>query len=571
MSNPSIIQTNTRSIVKERDMRNRWKGILFGLATLLIVGGSSPAHAAICGDLNNNGSVNTGDATLLLQAIAGTHSNPASLCGGMGALQCGDLNASGSLSVADGVILLRVLNELPTLFPPCTGTGNPFACGATVSGNITTNRLVQKCAGCEQSCSIIVDGTTFVTAGVTLSFEAGATVCGKKGAATPSTLVFLRDAKINAPGTPCNPIIMTSDQPEGSKLIGDWGGVVFNGRAPVNCGVGACFSEGLSGVEFGGNNPNDSSGLMRFVRIEFSGVELSPDNELNVLTLNGVGRGSDFTRVQTHMGFDDGFEWFGGTVRSKYLVATASGDDLLDWQIGYAGANQFGLALQRAASMSGSGRNGYESDNNENGENFLPRSNPEFCNFTVIGAKGQGDATAGRLGGLLRRGTAGTLANHIIMDFPGGGVQLADANTAAQACGGSAGNRPLSIRNTLFFNNGATGTTQATGTGDGAGCTGALWYNNILAPEFSVIPATATSAGPNPGITTGAFPTSITTQFIPPSGANVSAPDCKPIENDFFDVAAYKGGFLPGGTSADNWISTCPATPQCEWVTFDTN
>src|SRR4030095_3416676 len=136
--------------------------------------------------------------------------------------------------------------------------------------------------------------------------------------------------------------------------------------------------------------------------------------------------------------------------------------------------------LQRAASSVGSGRNGFEADNNENGENNSPRSNPEYCNFTMVGTKGQGDATAGRFGALLRRGTAGTISNSIIMDFADAGLSLNDTNTAAQACGGSPGNRPLRAPHTLLFNNGPGGTLQAAGAGNGGTCTGANWYNNIL-------------------------------------------------------------------------------------------
>jgi hypothetical protein len=541
------------------------------LATLAAVTAWSPAaRAAICGDLSGNGSLGSGDAVVLLQVTAGVHPNPAATCGGMGALQCGDMNASGTLNVADVVILQNVIAGNPTLFPPCTGVGPDVACGATLPATITSSRRIQKCTGCDQNvCSAFIDGTTRVNPGVTLTIQPGAKICGKKVAATPSVLVFLRDAKINAPGAPCDPIIFSSDQNEGSKAVGDWGGIVFNGRAPVNCTGGVCDAEGLTGVTFGGTNPNDSSGLMRFVRVEFSGIELSADNELNLITLNGVGRATSFDRMQGHMGFDDGIEWFGGTLRSKFIVATGAGDDQFDWQIGYTGANQFGLAFQRAASLqAGSGHNGYEGDNNENGNNNLPRSAPEFCNITLCGTKGQGDSTAGRVGALLRRGTAGNLANNIFEGFSGGGLQLDDATTAAQACGAP---RALRAQNSLFFNNGTGGTVHAVGAGDGGACSGVAWYNNILGVEFGNLPTTATAAGPDPGIDCDAFPTAIDNRFIPPASANVNAPDCAAVEPDFFDAAAYKGGFLPGGTSANNWLSTCPATPACEWITFDTD
>jgi hypothetical protein len=552
-------------------MRNRWTRMICGLAGLALVAGASPAAAAVCGDLNNSdgGTPRTvADATILLQVVSGTHPNPASLCGGLGALQCGDLNASGSLTVADVVILLNAIAGNPTLFPLCEGVETTLACGDPLPKNISTNIRIQKCGGCQANCSAVIDGLTFVTANTTLSIDAGATICGKPAPTTdgsPSVLVFLRDSKINAPGTACLPIIFTSQKPEGTKAPGDWGGVVFNGRAPVNCTGGECLAEGLTGVSFGGGNANDSSGLMRFVRTEFGGFILSPDNETNNFTFNGIGRGSDFSRLQAHLGTDDGLEWFGGTMRAKFLVSSGNQDDQLDWQLGYTGANQFALAIQDAASLpAGGGLNGYEADNNENGFENTPRSNPTWCNVTLIGTKSQGDTTAGRFGAQLRRGTAGTLANQIFMDFSGEGINIADASTATQGCTTHA----LKVQNSLFFNNGATGNDQAAGPG-GPACTGDAFYES----QTGLLPATNPSAGPNPGITTGAFPTTLTNQYIPTNTVDTAAPDCKPLQSDFFDAAAYKGAFVPGGTSADNWMISCPAPAagQCNWVDFDPN
>ena len=552
-------------------MRNWWTRTLCGLAGLALVAGAHPAAAAVCGDLNNsNGGTprTVADATILLQVVSGTHPNPASLCGGLGALQCGDLNASGSLTVADVVILLNAIAGNPTLFPLCEGVESLHTCGANLPNNINTNLRIQKCGGCQSACSAIINGLTFVQAGTTLTIDAGATVCGKRPpttSGTPSVLVFQRDAKINAPGTACSPIIFTSDAAEGSKAPGDWGGIVFNGRAPVNCAGGECLAEGLTDIAFGGGNANDSSGLMRFVRSEFGGFILSPDNETNALTFNGVGRASDFTRLQGHFGTDDGLEWFGGTLRSQFIVATGNQDDQFDWQLGYTGANQFGLIYVNAATLpAGGGLNGYESDNNENGFENTPRSNPIFCNVTAIGSKAQGDGTAGRVGALLRRGTAGTLANHIIMDFPGAGINIADASTASQGCTAGA----LKVQNSLFFNNGSTGNDQAGGAG-GPACTGDAFYES----QVGLLPATNPAAGPNPGIATGAFPTTVTNAYLPSNTTDTAAPDCKPLQSDYFSVAAYKGAFLPGGTAADNWLISCPAPAagECNWIDFDGN
>src|SRR4029077_8825661 len=103
--------------------------------------------------------------------------------------------------------------------------------------------------------------------------------------------------------------------------------------------------------------------------------------------------------------------------------------------LGTAGAYQYGLGIQRNATLQpGNGNNGFEADNNENGFPFLPPPDPKFCNFTVIGTRGQGGTITGGSGALLRRGTAGKIANSLIMNFNQGGLRLADDATAAQAC-----------------------------------------------------------------------------------------------------------------------------------------
>jgi hypothetical protein len=355
-----------------------------------------PTGASICGDLNNNGTKDPGDSTILVQRIFG--GPKATDCGGAGTLQCGDINGSGTLSVADLTVELNLVAQNPVIFN-CTPT-NVVESNATLAGTITTNRRLSGAPGNNVH---NVNGTTFIAPGVILTVDPGAIVQGIKGAATPSVLVFQRGAKINAAGTPANPIVFTSNQPNGSRGIGDWGGVVMNGNAPANCPAGACLAEGLTGIEFGGTDPNDSSGVIQYARIEFSGIELSTDNELNILTQNGVGRGTVEDHIQVNHGFDDGFEWFGGTVNMKFIVATSIGDDDFDWQLGYTGHVQFGLGLKNAGNSDTNGRHGFEGDNNENNFAFLPRSNPVFCNVTLVGTKDQGQTGNGRRGMMLRR------------------------------------------------------------------------------------------------------------------------------------------------------------------------
>ena len=146
-----------------------------------------------------------------------------------------------------------------------------------------------------------------------------------------------------ADGTPDAPIIMSSDAAIGSRARGQWGGLIINGSAPTNQGV--TFGEGDTGA-FGGNNPSDSSGTLRYVRLEFAGIEFSPDNELNGIAFQGVGSGTIVDHVQVHMNQDDGIEMFGGTVNLKYVLVTGARDDSFDWTDGWTGKGQFWVAQQ---------------------------------------------------------------------------------------------------------------------------------------------------------------------------------------------------------------------------------
>jgi hypothetical protein len=543
---------------KEKMMKGSWRKTILGLAAgIAVAGAGSRVEAAVCGDLNGNGTLTIADCTILFDVIAGPP-DPAGLCGGQGAAQCGDLNADGSINIADGIICLNAVAGNETLFPLCTGSGVVPACpgGArTVSTDINTTQRWPA------SCVVTIDGTLFVNQNVVLTIDAGTTIKGKKISTngSPSALIFLRDSKINAAGTQAAPIIFTSDQAPGARSKGDWGGLVLNGRAPVNVPGGEGLAEGLSNVPFGGSQPNDTSGVVRFVRIEFAGRQLTVDNELNLLTMNGVGAGTSIDHVHSHNGLDDCHEWFGGTVNAKFLAGTACGDDGLDWQLGYTGAVQFAYIHQNVNVIE-SGGNGFEGDNNENGFTLEPFSNPRFCNVTLIGTRGQAGTPAGtnQLGMLLRRGTKGFFAKTITEGFHGAGMQLANATPGCSA--GPTLTGELLIRDSIFFDNGTT-TTNHCSSGSGANapspCTGCEFYD-LVANSFNVVPD-LNPAGPavDPGVSE-AWPPS------DPRPANAGAVsngfDCSAVDG-FFQATNYTGGFEPGGT---NWLTT-------PWVSFALN
>jgi hypothetical protein len=543
---------------EEKHMNGSWRRTFLGaVGGLALTFAAHTAHAAVCGDLNNNGSVTIADCTLLFDIAAGPPDPP--VCGGLGALNCGDLNADGSVNIADAIICMNAVAGNETTFPLCTGPTADVACPGGVH-NVTSNITSNQSWGAG-GCMHILDGTIFVNANVILTIRPGAVIKGKKVSTngSPSALVFLRDSKINAAGTQANPIVFTSDQAVGARTKGDWGGLVINGRAPTNVPGGEGLAEGLSNVPFGGSESNDNSGVVRFVRIEFAGRSLTVDNELNLFTLNSVGAGTTIDHVATNVGLDDCHEWFGGTVKEKFLVGTACGDDGLDWQLGFTGSVQ-NAYIHQNISVIESGGNGIEADNNENGFLLTPVSHPNFCNITVVGTRGQAGSPAGtnQLGALLRRGTEGFMAKMIVEGFHAAGLQLQHATPGCSA--GPALTGALLIRDSIFFDNGPTGADHcSSGTGGNAPspCTGCEFYD-LLANSFGVVPD-LNPAGPvvNPGVSE-AYPP------VDPRPTNTAAVansfDCSGVDA-FFTANNYIGAFDPNAAS---WLTT-------PWVNFATN
>jgi hypothetical protein len=283
----------------------------------------------------------------------------------------------------------------------------------------------------------LLRGKVNMLAGTTLTIPAGTYLFGEK--ATTGYLVIDRGAKIFVNGTKAAPVVLTSDQDPsiGAMAAGDNGGVVIHGRAIANCantaGGDSCTSEGGAGF-FGGGNDADNSGSIRYMRIEYSGKELSPNNELNSLTMNAVGTGTSIEYVEAYFGSDDAFEWFGGTARCKHLVAAGQDDDGLDWQLGYRGRVQYAVVQQHPLR----GDKGIEADNSEFNFAAPNRSNPIMTNLTLIGTNppNTGSVTPNR-GIHLRRGTAGTIVNSVVLGFRGPGLDLSDPETFAN-CPGTA-------------------------------------------------------------------------------------------------------------------------------------
>jgi len=260
----------------------------------------------------------------------------------------------------------------------------------------------------------------------TLSIEPGTTIVGKTGA---DYLVISRGSQIFAEGTKDAPIVLTTGN-AGNTSRGQWGGLILNGNAPINtCGTYTTSTpceatgEGNTGV-YGGNNPQDNSGVLKFVRVEFAGFEISPDNELNGIAFQGVGNGTIVDYIQVHKNSDDGIEFFGGTVDVKHVVLTGNRDDSMDWTSGWVGRAQFVIIDQ----FEDAANNGIEADNLKSPMDATPRSNPILSNFTVLGTKGA--AAKGGSALLLRKGSAVEFNNSIFSGFKMGCLDIDDKATA---------------------------------------------------------------------------------------------------------------------------------------------
>lgn len=269
----------------------------------------------------------------------------------------------------------------------------------------------------------VLRGAVFVRSGATLNIQAGTKIIGESGSV--GTLIVLRGGRIMAIGTAEAPIVFTSDQPIGRRARGDWGGLILNGRAPVNLAGGEGAGEGDTGV-YGGTDATDNSGVLRYVRVEFSGIEFSPDNELNGIAFQGIGRGTQVDYIQAHMSRDDAIEFFGGTVDVKHAVLSNAADDSLDWTFGWSGRAQFIAITQRGDDAD----NGIEADDNEFDNNALPRSNPQIYNITVCGDPDRNEGAESPRGANLRRGTAFTIRNFLVTGFKTVGFQIETSNAA---------------------------------------------------------------------------------------------------------------------------------------------
>lgn len=297
--------------------------------------------------------------------------------------------------------------------------------------SIPADKVITKNTTWKSSNRYLLWGKVYVTNGATLTIQEGTKIYGKAGITNPryaSALIVTKGAKLVANGTASRPIVFSSF----NGKPGGWGGIVLLGKAPIN--QSAATIEGIdkttvpSGVDvtFGGNKSGDSSGSLKYVRVEYAGAAIADDNELNAFTFGGVGSGTVLEHLQAYKGQDDAFEFFGGTVNAKYLVSTATHDDAFDFDFGYCGKIQFAVATIDASLKYSKDSNGIECDNDSKGTHKTPYTHPVLSNLTLVGTtNGKVAATSNgskflKSAANFRRNCRFTLVNSVLYGFPKG-------------------------------------------------------------------------------------------------------------------------------------------------------
>lgn len=277
-----------------------------------------------------------------------------------------------------------------------------------------------------------IDGPTFVADGATLTVEANTLVKWRTQptSGSASYLLVERGGRLVADGgAPNTSIVFTSDQSAGNRSAGDWGGIILLGDAPTNKSnneeIEGILAEDISSeisISYGGNNSGHDGGILRYVRIEYAGRDLGAGNEINGLTLGGVGNGTTLENIQVSFGKDDGFEFFGGTVNAKNLIAFGNADDDFDFDFGYRGHIQFAVAQKVPGVDFSSDPNGIECDNDGNGSGDTPVTRPVLSNVTILGMGTGSAATPTLNGNRWRRNTSFVFRNSIIAGYDDRGV-----------------------------------------------------------------------------------------------------------------------------------------------------
>ncbi len=403
-----------------------------------------------------------------------------------------------------------------------------------------------------------LDGFVFLEAGGTLNIEAGTVI---KGLEIPSsndlasTLIIAKGATINAVGTKEEPIIFTAeidDETDPSDMAVDdrglWGGLIILGNATItNDGQVEEAVEGLPADDprslYGGDDDADNSGVLKYVSIRHGGAELAPGEEINGLTLGGVGSNTSIDYVEVIANSDDGIEWFGGTVSVSHASVAFCGDDSYDYDIGWRGGGQFWFSLQAADE----GDNAGEHDGAKP-DAATPSSNPSIFNATFIGSGV--DGTAKNEHALyFRDGSRGTYGNSIFTDFANYAIQVEDRASGVDSRQYMEAGE-LNIVNNIWWNfgegtelnAGTNGIIQA--TGDAEDPTAKFLVDHLVANGNTI---------KNPGL--GGISRTDDGGLDPRPSDVVTSGLAKEPEGDFYTTTEFKGAFCTEGVWIAEWTA----------------
>lgn len=413
----------------------------------------------------------------------------------------------------------------------------------------------------------VLTGWYFVDSTAVLSIPAGTLIVGDS--ASGGALIVRRGGFINAAGTVTNPVVLTSRKAPGTRRPGDWGGVIILGKAPTNKpstqqieGGFDVFAPGLAA--YGGNNPDDSSGVLTFVRIEFAGIAFAQDNEINGLTFGAVGRKTVVHHIQVSFANDDDYEFFGGTVQAKYLVSWRSLDDVFDSDFGFDGKIQFGFVKRDPdifdASASGSS-NGFESDNEATAPfTARPRTQAKYVNISLVGPAA--DSTAANAlnakwdyMSMIRRSSRLSIYNSILTGYRKG-INLRDTLTQVAAMQDT-----LQIRNTsLAVPREVVRTSSSPATGVPPGFDVVAWFNTAGFGNLGSTPRQGTDLLP-----AAAWNLNNSVNPVPSPASEAATAGTMyggRLRGDaFFDSVSYRGAFDPALPFNQQWTAG--------WTNFD--
>ena len=401
---------------------------------------------------------------------------------------------------------------------------NTVAQDVSIEGDITSNTTFTA------DNTYLLKGFVRVQSGATLTIEAGTFIFGENS--SQGSLIIKPGGKIMAMGTESKPIVFTSEFAKAGSsrnpTYGDWGGIIILGNAKINVPGGTAAIEG-PGDAYGGTDDEDNSGVMQYVRIEYPGIAFSLNNEINGLTFGGVGRRTTIEHIQVSYSGDDSYEWFGGTVNCKYLIAFRGWDDDFDTDFGFTGKLQYLVGLRDPDIADQSSSNGFESDNDGSGSLNQPITSPTWWNVTLIGPKADASTPINSLfkrGMHLRRSSLNKVSNALIMGWPTG-IRLDGVNTITGA-----------INNTMWVNNsiisGWTSAALDTANAGGIAFNIDTWWTNSNGRKLT----TNTEAA-----LTDPFNLS-NPNFLPTSSSPALIGAATPPNDGFFDPSAtFVGAF----------------------------